>query len=159
VSGAQADDGPFEVWAALCGFDLPDIRRRIDAAPRDDRERLLRLLEQAKASASARVGKDGKSFATAGAVAMLSVVAKDLELLPKARRDNRRQAGTRKPRKVVAPAWHSQAIRHAKTLLAAGREVHELTGLCARKFGRSDDAVRAVLQSANLIPRRKNRAQ
>ena len=110
----------FEVWAALCGFDLPDIRRRIDAAPLDDREQLLSLLEQAKASASARVGKDGKSFATTGAVAMLTVITKDLELLPKARTLRRTQRErAKKPR---TPREINEAIDAARTREGTAKE-------------------------------------
>lgn len=50
------------------------------------------------------------------------------------------------------PTWHADAVKHAQTLLATGRETHELAGLCARKFRKSDDAVRRVLQKAGVVP-------
>lgn len=56
------------------------------------------------------------------------------------------------------PAWHADTESHARKLLASGRERHELVSLCARKSGRSDDAVRRVLQAAGLIDRRERAA-
>lgn len=73
-------------------------------------------------------------------------------------RDNRRQAGVRKPRKKKTPVWHAGAVKHARTLQATGRESHELTAMVARKCNRSEDAVRAVLQAAGIVRKRKSRA-
>jgi len=73
-------------------------------------------------------------------------------------RDNRRQAGVRKPRNRRAPDWHAEAVKYAKALLATGRESHELAAIVARRYGRSEDAVRTVLQAAGLVRKRKSRA-
>lgn len=73
-------------------------------------------------------------------------------------RDKARQAGTRKPRNVVAPDWHADAVKYARLLLATGRESHDLTALVMRKFKKSEDATRRVLQAAGLVKGRKTRA-
>lgn len=71
-----------------------------------------------------------------------------------ARVDGRSKGGKGRP----APSWYAEAEQHAQTLLASGRERHELVSLCARKFKRSDDAVRRVLQEARLVERKEKPA-
>lgn len=130
-----------------------------EAAPRIDRLRKFPSLASRVAWLDRRLAEGREDRGFHERLRDAESLAYKLAARPALVRDQRRQAGTRKPRKVTIPAWHADAIRHAKTLLASGRETHELTGLCARRFDMSTDAVRPVLQSAGLVQKRKNRAQ
>ncbi|RZZ88916.1 hypothetical protein [Pseudoxanthomonas winnipegensis] len=93
-------------------------------------------------------------------LAQLETQALYLRAAPAALEVQSRRAASAKGGKArKAPAWHADAVRHARALLATGRQTHELTGLCARKFKKKDDAVRRVLQGADLVPQRKNRVK
>lgn len=72
---------------------------------------------------------------------------------------NRRVASAKGGQSRKTPVWHAELIAYARTLSKTGRQAHELTGQCARKFGKKDDAVRRVLQGAGLVPKRKSRAE
>lgn len=72
---------------------------------------------------------------------------------------NRRKGSSRGGKNRPKPEWHSKAVNHAKTLMADGTENHELTAKCARRFSKSTDAVRRVLDAAGLFEKRKSRAK
>lgn len=69
-----------------------------------------------------------------------------------------RAAGGR-ARASQPPAWHADAVSIAKGIRAIGGADHNLVGMIARRLGRSDDAVRTVLQRAGVLPPRKNRSK
>lgn len=62
-------------------------------------------------------------------------------------------------RTKAPPAWHADAVTHARTLLATGTERHELAAKVARKFQKSTDAAHKVLVAAGLVESRKSRAE
>jgi hypothetical protein len=49
------------------------------------------------------------------------------------------------------PAWWGDAQKYARTLLATGRQSHELAGLVARKFKKSEDAARRCLKGSGIL--------
>ena len=57
------------------------------------------------------------------------------------------------------PEWHTKCVIHARRLMIEqGKAGHELSGICAKEFGMSDDAVRRVLIKAGLL-KKKSRAK
>lgn len=69
-----------------------------------------------------------------------------------------RAAGGR-ARASQPPGWHADAVSTAKGIRAIGGADHNLVGMIAKRLGRSDDAVRTVLQRAGVLPPRKTRSK
>lgn len=65
-----------------------------------------------------------------------------------------RAAGGR-ARHTDAPDWHARAIAVAQDLRASGIADRELVGMVERRVGKSDDAVRKVLQNAGVLPKKR----
>lgn len=60
-------------------------------------------------------------------------------------------------RKAKAAQWHAAAIAHARTLAAAGRKQHEISGIVAARVGKSPRTVRPLLQAAGVLKKREIR--
>ncbi|UYK81406.1 hypothetical protein NG829_03565 [Xanthomonas sacchari] len=65
-----------------------------------------------------------------------------------------RAAGGR-ARHSDVPDWHARAIKAVQDLRASGIADRELVGRVAQRVGRSDDAVRKVLQNAGELPKKR----
>ena len=98
----------------LSGFDLPALRRGVAALPdAKARASLEDTIARARVMASQPRGA-AKAMLNDGAVAMLEIVERNLHtvrLIPLARRDAKRQAGTRKPRRPEVDDWIATQLR------------------------------------------------
>lgn len=149
---------PADLWG---GINLAAIDDFIERAEREFIQEQVQMLRVERARVF-RLHREGERVAMMEAARSLFSMANGLNQMLQVKvellRDRMRMAGARKPRNTKEPAWHAEVVRYAQTLLATGRESHELTGMCARRYGKSDDATRTVLQSAGLVRKRKSRA-
>lgn len=139
---------------------IMEIFGATDVEPRIEQLRSIPALASRVAWLDRRLASAGEDRALHERLRDAEAIAYKIAARPALVRDRKRQAGTSKGGGSRAtPAWHKEAIKHARTLLACGTETHELTGKVKNKFGHSDDTVRHVLQDAGLIPKRKTRAK
>ena len=148
----------FRIMAVLNGFDIVEFDAWLARLGECGALRELTQRRELAKAATLANNEDGALRHLEWMQRRQHEIVKSDSIAPIVKRDAARQAGTRKPRNVASPAWHDEAVRHARTLLATGTEAHEITAKCARRFGKSNDAVRSVLNSAGLVTRRKTRA-
>lgn len=97
-------------------------------------------------------------------LAYAEMLAVAYDAAPRVIRDNKRQSGTKRggiragcTAKSKAAEWQTECINLAHSLLVAGRQLHELAGILAQRYGRTDRQVRSVLQKDGLLPTRSKK--
>lgn len=157
AAGYEHGDLPQILFALACmdyGFHLPEFDLWLSKQPSSANKSAF-MASRAKAF-HAFLANDDEAMALH--LSVLDARQAACAVWPDARSGHKsRVGGSKGGSSKKTPEWHVKAVEHARLLLATGKEPHELASVCARKFGKSEDQARKVLQSAELVPKRNSR--